>query len=510
MILDKIDYFFPVNKIHNKNELIKNIKTVSYELVRLYLNETKVRKLIKSKKIAFILISLLTNLTFDKQRNIKKFNLNIVIFFLSIFFIKKIKLADLNINQKNRIFTLKIKLCNKYFLSWFFKENNNFFLKNFNDLITSNLKINHIEYFQKFIKKTEINLDVKQETLKLNKVINDKFKLIIQVIDDNPNFQTTLNSLLRSDYNGKIILCEDGIYDDYKLKRTAEKYNLGYFKAKNWAGNSANISDSVMQFCRDDDVVITSHSDVLFPNIWFNDFKNTWDDNDNIDKISQVNLSFIQVNSFFNKNAEALFYNCKYEELLNYINFNKNFNYKILNASIEPGFKYGFAKELWIENSKNLIFQMGRCGVVSSFRASDIFELNGLNKDLYVTYDLEILNLNIKKNRLPIFIRNKPLIHFKSRDTYSLDKKNRDIMGLRFSNMYEEFYKRFGFPVEHYINIFFSEIYPSISDKFFESLYEQKKSLNLDVYDMFAKKLKSMNHKKCHITWCRTCNLKTN
>ena len=41
MILDKIDYFFPINKIHNKDELLKNIKTVAYELVRLYLNEKK-------------------------------------------------------------------------------------------------------------------------------------------------------------------------------------------------------------------------------------------------------------------------------------------------------------------------------------------------------------------------------------------------------------------------------------------------------------------------------------
>ena len=210
-----------------------------------------------------------------------------------------------------------------------------------------------------------------------------------------------------------------------------------------------------MQFCRDGDIVITSHSDVLYPDIWFSDFKNNWNDKDNINKISQVNLSFIQVNSFLNKDKEALFYDCKYEELLKYINFNKDFNNKILNASIEPGFKYGFAKELWIENPKNLIFQMGRCGVVSSFRASDIFELNGLNKDLFVTFDLEILDLNIKKNRLPIFMRNKPLIHFKSRDTYSLDKKTRDIMGLRFNNMYKEFHKKFGSPVEHYINIFF-------------------------------------------------------
>ena len=69
------------------------------------------------------------------------------------------------------------------------------------------------------MKKTEINLYDTQKTFNPNKLIDDKFKLIIQVIDDNPNFQTTLNSSLRSDYNGKIILCEDGIYDDYRLKK---------------------------------------------------------------------------------------------------------------------------------------------------------------------------------------------------------------------------------------------------------------------------------------------------
>ena len=93
---------------------------------------------------------------------------------------------------------------------------------------------------------------------------------------DSPTFQSSVNSILNSDFNGDIVVAEDGRTQKKNCEEFCKSIGVKYVKNKNWQGISGTLNIGIDHLDTKTDIVIIAHSDVLWPNYWFKQLDTAW------------------------------------------------------------------------------------------------------------------------------------------------------------------------------------------------------------------------------------------
>ena len=102
-----------------------------------------------------------------------------------------------------------------------------------------------------------------------------KYTVIVSTVYNSDVLRACLRSLVSSDFSGDIILAEDGFIPDRQCEALAHELDIMYIKSPYKA--KPMLVWKVAANATDADIIILSHSDVMFPPKWFNILSDAWD-----------------------------------------------------------------------------------------------------------------------------------------------------------------------------------------------------------------------------------------
>lgn len=143
-----------------------------------------------------------------------------------------------------------------------------------------------------------------------------RYSVVVLTMFDTPIFRTSVRSLLDSDYHGAVVVAEEGNEPTEQCRAFCESIGVGYVKASTWQGCAAVLNRGIERVGTDADIVIASHNDVLWPRSWFVDLDRAWDSVWDGDKVSLLNLNYLQINPRVDPSLTALFVHGEYDDLL--------------------------------------------------------------------------------------------------------------------------------------------------------------------------------------------------
>jgi hypothetical protein len=100
-----------------------------------------------------------------------------------------------------------------------------------------------------------------------------KYVIVVVCTYNTPELNTTLRSI-RASYDGEVIVAEDGDSTDLRCKDIANHYSCNYKKFDTWC-----VGGTILRWIAnniDSDIIIYSHSDIMFPPNWFEYISNAW------------------------------------------------------------------------------------------------------------------------------------------------------------------------------------------------------------------------------------------
>jgi hypothetical protein len=148
--------------------------------------------------------------------------------------------------------------------------------------------------------------------------------------------------------------------------------------------------------------------------------------------------------------------------------------------------------------------QSGRYSVGASFSLRLWREIGGFDPDLVYAFDLQFLHHALNRRRWALFVNTPPLIHLKSSDTEHIAPEKLSQIGTRFlTSTYDGFHRKYGWHIEHFLNLFFSESTIVHRDAIVRAANAGRFDDIEFVFDDFAARLATRTLSNCELTWCR-------
>ncbi|MBM3944937.1 MAG: hypothetical protein FJ317_05520 [SAR202 cluster bacterium] len=336
-----------------------------------------------------------------------------------------------------------------------------------------------------------------------------RYGVVVMTMFDTEVFRASLRSLVESDFTGTIVVAEDGIEPDRACESFARSLGVSYVKSPRWDGCAATLNLGVAAMPPDVDIVLSSHNDVLWPSRWFADLDRAWEYVWDTDKVSLLNLGYLQCSGWIDASLKALFVGGHYDDLawvLRSLREVPTMMDRVQEVLARPGeWPFGLGRDPWIDWTPELRQMTGRYSVAASFPVHVWRELGGFDPDLVYAFDLQLLHHNLSKRRWALFVNNPPLLHLKSSDTEAISAEKTAEAGTRFlTSTYDGFRNKFGWHIEHFLNIYFSESTVVHRDAILRAA-NQRRFGDIDfVFDDFADRLGRRRLENCELTWCRS------
>jgi len=105
-----------------------------------------------------------------------------------------------------------------------------------------------------------------------------RYLTVVPSANDHFMLGPCLQSLKESEYNGDILMFEDGVFSEDRCKATCDRVGVDRIKFPDPALFPGFSRYIVEHYADDYDIVIFSHSDIYFSNGWFNKFASAWNE----------------------------------------------------------------------------------------------------------------------------------------------------------------------------------------------------------------------------------------
>lgn len=336
-----------------------------------------------------------------------------------------------------------------------------------------------------------------------------KYALIITALSDSDVFRRSLSSLLSSDFQGEIIVVEEGAQPERLCESFCTDCSVKYVKSSRWDGPTANINLGIEQLEPETDIVIYAHNDLLWPRKWFFHLNEAWERVYSLDKVGVINLGYME---FFGLNDPVLyemFIQGRYDDLLWILKSMKNIkpltNYVNDVQNQDLGRFFGLGRDPWNDKIALLRIMTGRNSVVTSFPVQLWRELGGFDPISSLGADLELQFHCLQNRKWNLWISNTPPIHMRSYDVHVLLPR---LDPTRLAKMeqvtYEAFFKKYGWEVEHFVSTFFAETCVINFDQIIEAVNNMRFTDIDFVFDDFFERLKEKKLASCEIVWCKS------
>ncbi len=335
-----------------------------------------------------------------------------------------------------------------------------------------------------------------------------RYGIVVTALLDTPTFRRSVQSLVESDFVGEVVVVEDGPGVEAGCRSVAEAYGVRYVRCPSWSGSADAINRGIGSLGSGVDIVIYAHNDVLWPPTWHASLDAAWARVYESDRVAVINLGYLQITRRSDPSVLDLFARGRYDDLLWLLRAMREVPHlmnSVQDAQVRPGeFPFGLARDPWIDWLPGLRLQTGRFSVGASFARRCWDEIGGFDPDLLYAFDLQLLHQSIARRRWTLFASGPPLIHLKSSDTRAVSAEVQAEIGRRFSSMYEAFQRKYGWNIEHYLNLYFSETMVLHQDRIIAAVNRNAFAEIDDVFDDFAERLQSRHRSNCELVWCRT------
>ncbi|MCX5751942.1 MAG: hypothetical protein NT099_09855 [Candidatus Saganbacteria bacterium] len=321
-----------------------------------------------------------------------------------------------------------------------------------------------------------------------------KYGVVMLSMFDSEVFRSSLTSLKNSGFPGEIVVVEDGYHKGRNCEDFCRQMLVKYVKSAVWVGESGAANLGIEQFDKDTDIVVYSHSDVLWPKNWFGHFNHIWERVYDQNKVGILNLGYLQCKSNVDAALYKLFVDCKYDELVDILLTIKDIpvlaDY-VQNLQIKNGYEnFGFTLDPWNNNSTKLRTMTGRFSPVASFLMQTWQNIGKFDPNMSVGMDLELQYDGLKNHRWNLWTNNAPIVHFVSGDTISIakqDQKKRMEMINTTSKLFQE---KYGIGADHFFSTYFAGTSVIFADEIVKKANEWRFADIDFIFDDFFERLK--------------------
>ncbi len=335
-----------------------------------------------------------------------------------------------------------------------------------------------------------------------------RYGIVMTTLIDSAIFRRSLQSLVESDFAGEIVIVEDAAEPGEACRAAAEAAGADYVKCREWRGSADAINRGIERLDGRVDIVVFCHNDVLWPGRWFGALDRAWNRVYHTGKVSLLNLGYIQLKRTTDPWLFEWFLRGRYDDLawiLRGMRDIPELQGHVQDAQVYPGqHPFGLARDPWIDHVPSLRFQSGRFSVGASFPLETWREIGGFDPDLIYAFDLQLLQHSIATRRWTLFVDTPPLVHLKSTDTRAVSPERQAEIGRKFAQMYETFQQKYGWHIEHFLNLYFSETAVVHQDAIVAAANRGRFEDVDFVFDDFAARLEARRLHNCELTWCRT------
>ena len=334
-----------------------------------------------------------------------------------------------------------------------------------------------------------------------------RYGIVMLTMFDSEVFKSSLRSLAQSDFDGEILVVEDGYEADSVCRETCEHLKVKYLKQSQWHGSAAAMNDGIAHLESHTDIVMFAHNDILWPQRWFDWYDRAWQAAFSSQRLGLLNLGYVQFKRRQDPTLYELFLRGEYAHLRWILNATRDVSQlkdRVQNSQVRSGEQlFGTARDPWNDWTPDVRFMTGRFSVGASFPVESWRALGGFDPSMPYGFDLELQHYCLDNRKWILFGNNPPLIHLASNDTQAIDQ-DRLAKTTTLHQTYPQFEEKYGWQLEHFLNVYFSETAFIYQDE----IIRAANALQFDkidfVFDDFQRRLRERTLDNCELTWCRS------
>jgi len=335
---------------------------------------------------------------------------------------------------------------------------------------------------------------------------NLNYGIVIASMFDSPTFRSSVLSIINSDFNGDIVVAEDGRTKEKNCEFFCKSIGVKYIKNQNWEGISGTLNIGIELLDPKTEIVIIVHSDVLWPNYWFEQLDTAWDSVYRYQKIAQIGLGYIQFRGGTDSVIKELFNQGEYNPLVKLLKSLKDFDRltkKIDDVQIhDPSIRFGLNREPWHDDPRKLRLMTGKTCIAASFPKKYWEKFGKYDSTIPFGHEGEMQFNAAKDKKWTVYFNNAPLIHMRSSDTHRLNNDEKIYFSNMMNNTHPKFEKKYGWKLDHFELTNFSEVriihYKEITNAI--------NKMDFDSIDyIFNELFQRLKHKvlsNCEHQWC--------
>jgi hypothetical protein len=335
-----------------------------------------------------------------------------------------------------------------------------------------------------------------------------RYGIVVLTMFDTPVFRSSLRSLVESDFPGEIVVVEDGYEPDATCREFCATLPVHYIKRTQWTGSAAAMNEGIALIADAVDVVAFAHNDILWPPRWFASFDRGWSSSFHTGKVGLINLGYLQFRQKRDTVLSELFIRGEHAHLQWILTAMRDIaglkDDRVQDSQVRGGEgPFGLSRDPWNDWVPDLRFMTGRFSIGASFPVRLWRVMGGFDVDMPYGFDLQLQHHCMTTRQLMLFLNNPPLIHLASSDTRSVDPARRAAAADVHKTL-PVFEEKYGWQVEHFINIYFSETAFIYQDQIVRAANAGRFEDVDFIFDDFQQRLRDRHIGNCELTWCRS------
>lgn len=316
-----------------------------------------------------------------------------------------------------------------------------------------------------------------------------RYGIVVPVMDDSAVFRSSLLSLVESDFDGAVVVVEEG----YRTERVCEAFcrqlPVTYIKNPDWTGPSGVLNLALQHLAPQTEIACFAHSDVLWPPRWFEQLDRAWDRVYDLRKVGLINLGYLQLHATTEAALTELFQRGRYDDLLWLLRMRRDIEPALEHVqdlqTISQGRLFGIGWDNQVHRPAQLRLMTGRFSVACFFPVSLWQAIGGFNPAMPFGIDPQLLYHACLNRMWSLWIDNAPLIHLVSGDSSRLAGESKRIWIGMYQRTFEEFARIYGMPLDH----FFWTCFGELGLLYHDEIVEAANDLRFDKIEFFFNEL---------------------
>ena len=334
-----------------------------------------------------------------------------------------------------------------------------------------------------------------------------KYGIVVSAMFNSEVFRASLKSLMASDFQGEIVVAEDGNNTESVCESFCLEHGIKYSKNPHWTGLAETLNRGIQKFDENTDVIVWSHSDVLWPPYWFSQLDDAWEKVFALDKVMVINLANMDLVRNRKPTFNELFVHNNYEDLIWIIKSMKDIRElaeRVIAVEIkDTGRTFGLAGDVVVDRPSQLrMMSSHNSPAGNSFLMETWRDMRGFDEENGVLPAWSLAYHAITNRKWVLWTNNTPIIHLGSSDTAVLTGTDRQIFLEHSQKHLSGFLEKTGWDLHHFMWTFFAESCVIYHDEIVNAANELSFSDIDFIFDDFANRLKTKKLSNCEIVWC--------